>query len=145
MATGNLYGLDPAEQQGFDSQRSKINLDFGHANAMNAFQRGNVLANRASDFGNLKRQFFNMRNSLPGQYVGRGLMNSGIYKQGLQDFNQNRVQQFGDLARKYQQMVGQLDLQRQQGLESQYAGLADINAQEAARRAQLASQIRGVY
>lgn len=142
----DLYGLTPSpeEQDQWANQRSRINLNYGQANATNAFQRSNTLANKAADYGSLKKQFVAQRQQIPGQFIGRGLLNSGLYAQGLQDYASNRTQGFGDLARKYQQMLGGLDLQHQQGAQSQYADLADVGAQERQRRAELAAQIRSL-
>lgn len=142
----DLYGLTPSPEEldQFAGQRNHINLNYGQANATNLFQRGNTLANKQADYGNLKRQFVQQRAQIPGQFIGRGLLNSGLYQRGLKDYAANRTEAFGDLGRKYQQMLGTLDLQRQQGAASQFADLADVNAQERQRRAELAAQIRSL-
>ena len=148
MATqpASAFGLTPSPEEldAWASQRGRTTLGYQQGNAQADFSRGNILANRTADYANLKHQFGQMRNQLPQQYSGRGLLNSGVYTQGLQNYGQQRIQAFGDLGRRYQQMLGQSDLNRQQGGQNYFANMADINSQERARRAALAAQIRSI-
>jgi hypothetical protein len=136
--------IDPAEQAAYDNQRRRATDTFQFARSNFAFQRGNVQQNQGIDTNKLARQFDQMRERLPGGYARRGLLNSGIYKRGLTNYGLERQSGFADLAAKYQQMLGQLNM-NEFGAGIDYGNtIGDINDQERIRRAQLAAALQGI-
>lgn len=136
--------IDPAEQLAWDNQRraarntyqgSLVNLDF---------QRGAAQQNQGLDFNKLTTQFDQMRNNLPGGFAKRGLLNSGIYGDKLQQYGTARSSAFSDLASKYQQMLGGLG-QQQNAAGINYSNtLGGVDDQEAIRRSQIAAALKGL-
>ena len=138
------YSPSPSEQYQWGVRRRNNLQGWGRAQAQTNFDRGNINANRATDTRNLATQYDQMRRRLPGQYAGRGLLGSGYHAQGQQDYATARTNAYGDLAQRYQQMLGQLNLDQQGAAQNYYNTAGDINTEEAMRRAELAAQIRGI-
>lgn len=134
----------PSPGQTYQWGQRKRNAAQGLARreAQNTFDRRNIYQNRKADVRSLGQQFMQMRNRIPEAYGRRGLMASGLYGQGLQDYGQQRTQAYGDLSRKYQQMLGQLRLGQQNYREDYANSMSDIASEEAVRRAELAAQLR---
>jgi hypothetical protein len=139
------YAPSPQETAQWGVRRRNAVQGYARQNAQNNFDRGNFNANRAGDTANLTQQYQQMRNRLPGTFAGRGLLGSGISAQGFQDYGTQRTNAFGDLGRKYQQMLGQTDLNAQNYAEDYTNQMSDVAQEEANRRAELAAQIRSVY
>lgn len=134
--------LDPASVAQFSNMRRSAALQYGSGLATNQYQRSALDQNNTFNTQQLTRQFDQTRNRLPGNYARRGLLTSGIYAQGLQDYGQNRLDAFQKQLMGYQQAAGGYD-QNQRNLESGYAGsIADIAAQEQQRQAEIAAQLR---
>jgi hypothetical protein len=97
--------------------------------------------------GNLQK--FNIdwgrkRTELPRQYSQRGILNSGIYQQGLQDYAQNRLMGLNDLAVQNQLGNNQYTMQSR-GYEDDYASsmMGSYN-REFATKADIAAALRGI-
>lgn len=112
--------------------------------AQTQFSRGGIYANRTAETQSLKDQYNQMRQRIPQNFAGRGLLGSGLYAQGLQDYGKQRTNAFGDMARKYQQQLGQLSI-NEANYNQDYANqMSDIASEEAVRRAELAAQLRSL-
>lgn len=136
--------IDPVEMEAWDNRRRRAADTYGVQKAQFAFNRANVQQNQGLDTNKLARQFDQMRERLPGGYAARGLLNSGIYKRGLTNYGLDRQSAFGDLAAKYQQMLGQTSLD-EYGAGITYGNtIGDINDQERIRRAQIAAALQGI-
>lgn len=122
-------GLPAAQNTAFGQLRQGVNEGYKSGIVQNDYQRGVTQAGYASANGDALRQFAEMRNHAPDQYNGRGLLHSGIYKQGLQDMLQNRLRDVASTQQQQSGVLGGFDVARQQ-LESQRAqALAQIEAQ----------------
>ncbi len=136
--------IDPAEQAAYDNQRRRATDTFQFGQSRYAAQRGNIQQNQGLDTNRLARRFDRMRESLPGGYARRGLLNSGLYKRGLTDMGLDRQAAFSDLTAKYQQMLSNLSFD-QYGAGIQYGNqIGDIDDAERVRRAQLAAALQGM-
>lgn len=135
--------LDPAEVAAYANRRTRATNQYQIQQAQNSYNRGTTGANQATSTRNLTTQFDKMRTNLPGQYARRGLLNSGIYAQGLQDYGTGRTSAFGDLAQRYQQQFGQFDLNDQAASVNYNDTIGEIYDQEAVRRSQVAAALRG--
>lgn len=131
-----------SEVVSWENQRRQLRDTQATQLAQLQFQRGNTQQGQAVDTGRQAEDFARMRAHLPDAYNRRGLLGSGIQKRGAQDLQQQQDRGSYDLATQYQQMLGQLNLNESQ-INSQYTGgTASVDAIEAARRADLAAQIR---
>ena len=100
--------------------------------------------NQESDTTKLNRQYDQMRERLPGGYAKRGLLNSGLYHQGLTDYGTQRGQATSDMTQKYQQAFGDLAVRGTQGLVTWGQQQADAAEAEALRRAEIATQLKAL-
>lgn len=124
--------IPSAAETGFQQQRQATNEQYRTNLAGNAYQRSGVAQDYANRFRDMTTQFTKQREQLPYGYNARGLLGSGIWRQGLQDFSQQRLRASGDLRLQKSQQLGAFDLVRQQ-IESQRAqALAAIEAQRQA-------------
>jgi hypothetical protein len=145
--TAQQGGLAPqqpgaTEIASWDSRRRQTNLGYKQGLAENTFQRQGVNLGYGDERRRLGREFGRSRRAMPYQANARGLLRSGIYKQGLQDWGQDRTTALSGLLRQRQQALGGLDLGRQRLEENRTGSLGDIDAQEAARRQELAARLR---
>lgn len=92
----------------------------------------------------LTQKFGQMRDALPGQYAGRGLLHSGIYAQGIYNYNQDKQNQFSQLAQQFGQQQHQADAAYAQQGNAYGQNVNDIDLQEAQARAQLAAQLKAI-
>jgi len=138
------YSPSAQEQFQWGVRRRNATQQLGNSLAQTNFTRGNYKANQAAEMLQLGNQFKQARNRLPGQYIARGMYGSGIYGQGLQDFNTQRTQAYGDMQRKYQQMLGQLNINDANANQQYSNQMSDVGQQEAMRRAALAAQLRSI-
>lgn len=131
MATSIGFQLGGLRQQ--QQALAQLQFDQEQFQIQRAFQRPQ-----------LERQFFQGRQNLPGSFVGRGLLNSGLYKQALERFAESEAFGLGGFDISTAQGLGGF-AQRAQGIE---AGIADIQTaaaqQRQVQRSQVASQIREI-
>lgn len=159
-----IAGLDPGARQGqYDTyvnqmipQVSAVDL----ANIENArnlaklqqsqglagvdYQQGNAVQNYQMGRDNMVRQFDQMRQNLPYQYNSRGLMNSGVYTQGLQNYADNRLRSLNQFDTQHQQALAGFGLQKQNIAGSYKTAMDNAARAEAARRQQTAAQIKAI-
>jgi len=136
--------VSPDQVLGFGQSRRRNRTTFGIQSGNANFARSNAYSDQGLETGALTQQYGQQRRQLPEQFAGRGLLNSGIYKQGLQDFNQQRVTAFQGLSQKYNQQIGKINVD-QYGQAQQFNDAnADIDEQEKVARAQLAVALRGL-
>ena len=136
--------ISPEEQFSYDNRRRTTRDRYQRGLAQTDWQQGQYEAQQGLDVNNLTRQWDQMRRRVPGQYHKRGMANSGLLGQGLQDYGVGRQGAFSDLTARYQQMIGQLGQQRQ-NLGVDYAsGISDVDDLERMRRAQIAAQLQGL-
>ena len=109
------------------------------------YQRSGVQRERAMSLDDLARGFSDMRRRIPGAYNKRGMLDSGQFQRGLGRSYEDELRRAGRTEMGMQGALERLALQ-QLGAERQFAraGLQDALS-DAARRAQLATQIRGAY
>lgn len=137
--------LDPYETNRYNVGAANLRTQYARNKSKNVYQRGQADLDYNLARRDLTRQWDQAREAIPGQFMQRGVSNSGIAKRGYQDYAQNRLSGFQNLQRGYQRQVGdiyQSDLDLETGLNT---GISQIEADKAARRAQLASQLKAVY
>lgn len=132
--------LTGAQLANYAAQENQVNNQYGTALADYQFSRGNENQAFAANQGNLAEQYARMREAVPNQAIGRGLLNSGIYGGQLQDVASQRVKALSQLLQSHQQQLGGLDLNRSQAEKTRLQQLATIAAQRAAAQQALALQ-----
>jgi hypothetical protein len=133
-----LLDISPQEQSSWASRRRRATSQYGQQRAQLEYERSGSSMDQARRLQDLGRGFDQQRNKLPGQYARRGLKDSGVYAQALQDYGQNRTQTMGRAAEDYQRQMGGYALQ-ERGVEEGYAmTLADLAEQEQLRKQQAA-------
>jgi hypothetical protein len=194
--------LSPVEVQQFASQRRQATLEhqsaqrryntskgqssekYGLGKAQSGERYGVAKAQSAEQYGLTKEQLALaraamysqqrvQREGLPGEYAGRGLLNSGIYQTGLNRYyegarQEQERQSLGEreaemgyrhenqnldmgyrhenqnLDMGYKHENQDLDLAKQDADIAYYTAMVDLQEQENARRAELANELRGV-
>lgn len=134
-------GLSPFDIAAFRQRQVNLRDDYRRGLAANDLAYGDAEANYNNSYSGLTSDWRSARDDLPGGFAQRGVLNSGIYRQGLGDFYNQRYRAFGDLAAGYQNQQGQLNLQRLGLAQTLRGGLDQVAADQLAARAQLAAQL----
>lgn len=143
-STAGIDGPAPTELATWANQRRQVADQYGNTTANLDFQRSQAQAQQSADTGQLAQTWDRTRNNLPGQFAQKGLLDSGIYGGALQRYGQDRTNASSNLALKYQSQLGGYGLQQQQAQSAYTSGTQQIDSSEAARRQDLASQLKGV-
>lgn len=134
--------LDPGYFNYLNDQRRALNDRYKAALAANDYERGQADLNRAQSIGNLTKRFAESRRTLSQGIGSRGLANSGIWQRRVASNLGDRNEAFSNLQNQFSADVNRLAMARQ-ALEASRGGqLAELNDQEAQRRADLAAMIR---
>lgn len=132
------------EIAGWGSQRRGLDTQYGISTAQHDYTRGGLLAQQSQDTGDLAMKYDRMRESIPGGFAHRGLLNSGVYGGALQQYGQDRTSAYARMAQGYGQQLGQVTLDQGASDRTYTSGLSSVADAEAARRQDLATQIRGL-
>lgn len=136
--------LSVAELAQYGARRNAANLQYNQGLSKLAANRGALTQRYASSERDLATQFGRQREQVPYAALARGVLTSGIYGGQLQDVAQQRVKALGQLLQQRTAGLNDISLQQANLQQTRAQLLADITAQEAARRQQLAAQIRSV-
>lgn len=130
-------GLPAGAEAQFGQQRQSVGEQYQTALAGNDYNRSGVQQDYVRQFRDMADSYNKQREQMPYGANARGLLGSGIYRQGLQDYAQQRTRAYGDLNTAQTQQLGGFDLVRKQ-IESQRAqALASIEAQRQALMGQI--------
>lgn len=139
-----IQGLSPGQLLQFQQERNNYSTDLGRNKATSIYnqQLGNL------QLGRNTRQFNTdwdrRRVGLPTDYIRRGLLNSGIYHTGLQNYATDRATGLSDLLLRHQLQQAGLILQ-DRAYEDTYAQqMANNYAREYGTQADIAAQLRSV-
>lgn len=127
----------------YQQARGNAKLAYETGQQQNEYNRGNA-ASRYTNFTypDLLRKYELLRNKLPGGFAGRGLLNSGLWLQGLSEFNTGRQQALGKAEFEHGVEMGQFDINKLNLERTYFNAMAQIQQQESAARQDLAAQIR---
>lgn len=132
------------EQIAFDRQRDAIDFEYQTNIARNAADQSQLNLDERIGLGNLRRTLRRGRQALPGQFVNRGLLNSGIYRGAISEYGREQTEQYSQFrnqfARNRTALYGQLS-----AFDANRAiRLADVGLNQATRRSAIASVLQGV-
>lgn len=136
--------LSPEEIAYFDTLGTRLNSTYEDQMAQNLFQQGNLNLDQNITMRDLEARFDRQREQLPGGYQRRGLMNSGIYQQGLSDYATQRTNATTDQNLRYQRGLSGLQNQAASYTKQHSLGTAENAAMRQARRAGKAAALRAV-
>lgn len=132
------------EQVAFDRQRDAVDFSYQTGLARNAAARGQLDLDEGLALRRLGRDFQRGRQQLPGQFVQRGLLNSGFYRRAVSDFGTAQTDALAalrnDFGRRRTDLFGQLSALDAQRLIQ----LADVDLNQATRRSAIAAVLQGV-
>lgn len=117
-----------------DAKRSNARLQFGMDTARLNWQRSRIQQQRRQGLSSAVRRFYQARQQLPGSFAARGMLNSGMYQQGIKDFNTERATSLRDLQQGFQYRLGENTIAGRQAGVTQQMSLADADAETAAKR-----------
>lgn len=136
--------LSPQDIATFSSRRNLARRQFTSGLSELGYRRDQLGIDRTLAERSFTRQINRSRERLPGSFVGRGLLNSGLFRNSLKRFYIDANDAYTRLQLGFQRKFDQLDF-AQGGLEDRLAmALAQINSDEQARRTALASVIQEV-
>lgn len=136
--------LSPWEIANYQSRNDQYTTNYQNQLAQSAYQRARLGLQNDRGRNDLAYQFDQQRAQLPGSFVGRGILHSGIYGNAMDQYATGRFKAFDNLNFNYTDQLGQMDLQDQQAATTYNTGLASTASEMAARRAELATQLRSL-
>lgn len=139
-----MADLSPWEIAAYDTRRAAAKAQHMGDLALINYRKSMLGIQNQFDTDSLNRQWFDYRQQLPGSYNARGLLNSGIYKNALSKYATERQSSFDQLRFNYQRQIGEQDLEYQKSYNIYEQTHLGVDAEQAARRAQLASQLQAV-
>ena len=133
-----------SEAVAYGNQRNQANLTYRQGLARQAYDRANADASYGASRTQVLDQYQQAREQIPAAYAARGLEHSGLATRGYLLYAKHRTQALGNLRTSHTAQLGGLSLQKQALDQTRANALASIASTEAARRQELASQIRSV-
>lgn len=138
------YDLNPDEVLSYGNRRRAALSSWGNQTAQIDLASKNADQGYSQRVAGATRSWNQGRSRLPGSFIRRNLMNSGLYGRGLQDFNTARNESFGQLAQDFYNQKAQYGMQRNAIDQQYYSQMMDIDEQERFRRAQKAAELQGI-
>jgi hypothetical protein len=134
----------PVEIQQFQTGRSNARQQYEAQLAQSNYGRTQAGLGNQQAVQAIQQQQAVGRRNFDDPFIARGVFNSGIRQQGLQDYYTGFNQQFGNQAQQYANQVGQYNLNDYLAAQQRDQSIQNVDAAEAARRADLAAQIKGI-
>lgn len=133
------------ELASFNSRRAGARNNYSNYLAGSTYNRGVAAQDYTQHSQRATQQWDQQRQNVPDEYLRRGILHSGLYGQGLNNYAQARQQNLGDLSQGYQRQQAQYGFGEQNAAGGMNDALAMIDQQEAARRADIAASLKGLY
>lgn len=137
--------MSASELAAYNSRRSSARNQYSQYLAQSTYNKGLNEQDYTQGYQRAGQSFDAARQNLPDQYLRRGALHSGLYGQGLGAYAQQRQQGLGDLTQAYQRNVAQGNINDQNQASNMNDALSQIDQEEAARRADIAAQLKGLY
>ena len=134
----------PVEIGNWQAGRENARQQYLRTTAANDYNRANTQVARGMDLANFGRQGQQQRQTFDDPYISRGIFNSGIRKQGLQNWQSQRTADQLGMDLQYGAAMGNYNIADQNARAAYEDYFYNSLAQQAGRQADLASQIRGI-
>jgi len=131
--------LSPWEIIAYQNRIDQNASGYDTAEASRAYNTSMLTANEGRDRYDLGLQQQRSIDALPGSFVRRGLLNSGLYKRAYGDLANQRATQTSRLGTDYANRGARLTAQGGSNFNNYTQTLAGINAESTARQADLAT------
>lgn len=136
--------LSPEEINAYQTRINQADMGAQRGLTKLGNRRSEATQDFNTNWGRLGRQWDNYQRSLASPYARRNVLRSGIMKRAADDYGLDRANAYGDLQRNYDRTMGgyaesQGDIEMILNMTRQ-----QVEAERAARQAQLASQIQAV-
>jgi len=136
--------LPATEAIGFQRNRNAVDYQYSVGAVRNASSRQQLTLDYQLQNDVLSNNMQQGFQQLPGQYVRRGLLDSGIRNQGYQDFGRQQLDTFAQLDRNYARKGADLAVSMS-GLDANRAiQQAGIELNQDQRRSALAAILQGI-
>lgn len=126
----------------FQQQRRNITNQYNLGKFQNRYERQQAGLNYNRQKRNLTQAWASRVPEFQQPYTERGLLNSGLYRQGYDQFRTARNMEIGDLTRAYDERMGALNLADWQLFDIYKWGQNDVSSAIAARRSTIAEELR---
>lgn len=136
--------MTPEEIAAFQNQRAGIRNRYGRTLSRNAYARGSNEQTFQRQMQQFNTAWDRSREKVPSQFAARGMLESGLYQRGLQDYAVSRQQNLADQIAAFQQRQADIEFADADAGFDMNDALSSIDMQEAARRAALAAQLRAM-
>lgn len=140
--TDSPYYMGPQEIAGYDTRRRMAEFQSGRQFANIGRQRERASEEYNIGLPRIRREWDKSFRSLPGQFAQRGLLRSGRFQTVKDDFGVAQSEALSDWLRRYQNQLSDFASQEEEVRLARQMALGEIEAQQAARRAELAANIR---
>ncbi len=139
-----VSSITPEQQYQYAQGQSNAAAQLGRSQAANQYNQGLATQdyqNRLFDFNTAQDR---SRDSLPTNYIQRGVFNSGIYRNALRDYAINRMSGERNLMNQYQQQMAGMTLQGRNNDDSYSETMANLYGQQYAASAGIASVLKSI-
>jgi hypothetical protein len=126
----------------FNTAKRRVDQTYKAGLAQNEWQRKAATSAYQRSDGDLRAKFAQARRQLPSAYARAGMLNSGIYARGLDQWQSDKIREQGNLRAGYDQQMAGLSLADRQLAELLWTSTYDINTAHAARQASVAEALR---
>lgn len=140
--TDSTYYMGPQEIAGYDTRRRMAEFQASRQFANLARQRERAGEEYNLGLPRIRREWDKAFRGLPGQFARRGILRSGQFKTANEDFGIASSEAISDWMRRYQNQLSDFSAQEEDIRLARQMALGEIEAQQNARRAQLAADIR---
>lgn len=143
MGTVQNY-LSPEEINAYQSRIDNADTAYQRGLARLAYQRGTAQQDYGIAQTRATRQWDKAFGSLSSPYARRGVLRSGIFNRGFQDYGLNRQQSFADLDLANQRRQDGFNQSEDDLNLVHNMALTQVERERVARQAALAAQLRSI-
>lgn len=136
--------FDPQARSYFEQSRRRAKQTYEFGRQQNKYERTAARQGWRWNYSDANRKFGEARERLPSSFAQRGLLRSGLYRGAggaVADFEVRKAEQLKRMQKDWLTRKRGFDLADTQMGEAYYSAVADLNAQEDARRKAIASSI----
>lgn len=136
--------MDPTVTSAYNQQVRSVNDDFAAKRASNAFSRTLSQRRGSRNIGDFQQNFRRQLPGLQGSYARRGLGNSGVYQNALQQYTGDYARDLGRMYEDNSTELYQFDMNDATMSAERDRVLADLELQKAQQIALTAQNINNL-
>lgn len=132
-------GLNPDDFNYFQTAQRRVGQTWALGQQQNDFGVRSADLQNTEALNNLRYKYAQLQRGVATPYARGGLLNSGLYQKGWDDWQAQKNLAYGSQQQNYQNQLAGLSLAKGQLSSEKYNGYTDVAAQKAARRAAAAA------